>query len=74
MSKLLTKCKQGKIYKVVKLEGQKDTNQFLINIGLHIGDEIAVISKLSSNYIINIKDGRFGIDKNIAKLIEVEEC
>lgn len=74
MSKILTKCKPGKIYKVIRLDGNTDTNKFLNNIGLHVGDDIAIISKLASNYIINVKDGRFGIDSRMAKLIEVEEC
>lgn len=74
MSMVLTKCKPTKVYKVLRLNGNNDTNQFLKNIGLHIGDDIAVISKLANNYIINVKDGRFGIDNRMAKLIEVEEC
>lgn len=72
MPKKLTKCKQGIKYLVKEINGQKDTNLFLENIGLSVGDQITIISKLSSNYIINIKDGRFGIDEGIAKLIVVD--
>lgn len=72
MSKQLSKCKQGVKNKVVEIGGSDDTKRFLANIGLHKGDDIVIISKLASNYIINIKDGRFGIDKGIANLILVE--
>jgi len=69
----LVKCEQGIIYKVSKINGNKDTILYLSNIGLSIGDSITIISKIASIFIINIKDGRFGIDKGIATLIEVEK-
>lgn len=72
MTKKLSRGKQGVLYRVVSINGTSETNQFLNNIGLFEGDEIMIISKLASNLIINIKDGRFGIDEGIAKLIMVE--
>jgi len=74
MSRKLSKGKQGMEYLVVELKGKAETNQFLNNIGLSIGDSITIITKLDSNFIISIKDGRFGIDEGIAKLIVVEEA
>lgn len=74
MNQILAKCKQGDTYKVSRINGNKETLQFLNNIGLTIGDTIIIISKISSIFIINIKDGRFGVDKRIANLIEVESC
>lgn len=73
MRKKLTTCKQGVKYLVAEINGEKETNMFLSNIGLSVGDSITIISKLSSNYIVSIKDGRFGIDEGIAKLIVVEK-
>lgn len=73
MAKKLSKGKQGVLYTVVEINGNEKTNQFLNNIGLFVGDQITIISKLASNYIINIKDGRFGIDEHMAKLIVVEQ-
>ena len=73
MSINLKKAKQGKRYKVNEINGNPETKQFLSNIGLEIGDSITVISRLGGNMIINIKDGRFGIDLKVAKLIEVIE-
>jgi ferrous iron transport protein A len=67
----LSKLKQGDKCRVAEIQGNADTNQFLSNIGLQVGDHISVISKLGSNLIINVKDGRFGIDQGIAKLILV---
>jgi ferrous iron transport protein A len=69
----LKKAKPGITYTVIAIKGNSETNRFLNNIGLHVGDTITVISKLASTFIINIKDGRFGIDEGMAKLIEVEQ-
>lgn len=72
MAKKLSKGTQGIKYRVLELNGKPETNRFLNNIGLYVGDSITIITKLASNYIVNIKDGRFGIDEGIAKLIIVE--
>lgn len=72
MTTKLSKGRQGTTYKVLQLNGTPETNQFLNNIGLYVGEKITIISKLSSNLIVNIKDGRFGIDDGIAALIVVE--
>jgi len=72
MAKKLASGNQGIRYIVIEINGQKETNLFLKNIGLSIGDQITIISKLASNYIVSIKDGRFGIDERIAKLILVD--
>lgn len=72
MTKELFKCKQGIKYQIVSINGTFETNKYLSNIGLQEGDSITIISKLSSNFIISIKDSRFGIDEKIAKLLMVE--
>ncbi len=72
MAKRLSKCKQGVVYRIVEINGTSETNKLLSNIGLQEGDTITIINKLAANYIINIKDGRFGIDEGIARLLMVE--
>ena len=72
MTKRLSKCKQGILYRIVEINGTSDTNKYLSNIGVEIGDTIMIISKLANNYIINIEDSRLGIDEGIAKLLVVE--
>ena len=72
MTKSLYMCKQGVNYRIVEIQGTSETYKFLSNIGLQEGDPITIISKLSSNMIISVKDGRFGIDDKTAKLLMVE--
>ena len=48
MSITLSKGKQGTRYRVMEINGTSETNRYLNNIGLHVGDTITIISKLSS--------------------------
>ncbi len=72
MDKTLNKCKKGKIYTVSRVNGQADTKKFLGNLGCVEGERIMIISKVANNFIVNILSSRYGIDENIAKLIEVK--
>lgn len=67
----LTECKYKNTYKIKEIQGTSETNLFFSNIGCSIGDTIKVIKKVSGNYVVEIKDGRFGIDKRFAEKIWV---
>ncbi|NLC26688.1 MAG: ferrous iron transport protein A [Fastidiosipila sp.] len=49
-------------------EGLQD---FLFSLGCYPGEEVTIISKLSDNIIINVKDARYSIDSDLAKSILV---
>lgn len=51
---------------VASNEGMKD---FLFTLGCYTGEEVTIITKLASNYIINVKDARYSIDEELAKAI-----
>jgi len=72
--KKLNKAKIGKLYIIKKVKGNPDTLQFLNNLGIVEEEEIMVMSKVASNIIVNVLDTRYGLDENMAKLIEVELC
>jgi len=48
---------------------QEDIREFLFALGCYPGERITLISKLASNYIVNIKDARYSIDEDLAKAI-----
>ena len=50
---------------------QEDIREFLFALGCYPGEKITIISKLASNYIVNIKDARYSIDEDLAKAIIV---
>lgn len=68
----LTEVNLNKTYKVDKIEVDRDDiRNFLFSLGCYPGEEITIISKLASNYIINVKDARYSIDRELAKAIHV---
>lgn len=69
----LTKCKFKKTYYIKEIKGNEETRSFFSNIGCCKKDAITVINKIAGNYIVQIKDGRFGIDKRFAEKIWVSE-
>ncbi len=50
---------------------QEDMRNFLFTLGCYPGEKVTIISKLASNYIINIKDARYSIDEDLANAILV---
>jgi ferrous iron transport protein A len=48
---------------------QEDVRKFLFTLGCYPGERVTIISKLASNYIVNIKDARYSIDEDLAKVI-----
>lgn len=74
--KIVENLSQGKIgadYKVTEIKSHdKELENFLFSLGCYEGEVVTLISILSDNYIINIKDGRYSIDKELASAIKVE--
>jgi ferrous iron transport protein A len=68
----LSKAKRKQPYQIKALKGSQETNLFFQNIGCHLGDEIRLIRQIAGNYIVEIKDGRFAIDKRFAEKIWVK--
>jgi len=56
---------------IKKINGKDDTRKFLKNLGFVEGADITVVSELSGNMIINIKDSRVAIDRSMANRIIV---
>ncbi|MBB6443949.1 FeoA family protein [Bacillus benzoevorans] len=69
----LTDAKIGQAVTVKGIEGKEKIKNFLVSLGCFEGEPITLISILSGNYIVNIKDSRYAIEKKIAKSILVEQ-
>lgn len=68
----LTKGKLDTPYTVHSINTtQEDLRQFLFTLGCYPGERVTIISKLPSNYIINIKDARYSIDEDLANAIMI---
>ena len=61
----------GETKKIVKINGKDDTRRFLENLGLVEGVPVTVVSAISGNMIVNVKDTRIAIDRSMATRIMV---
>ena len=56
---------------IKKVGGKEDTRRFLENLGFVVGAAVTVISQVEGNIIVNIKDSRVAIGKDMANKIMV---
>lgn len=54
-----------------RVGGKGETKRFLENLGFVTGGVVTVISKISGNLIVNVKDSRVAIGKDMASKILV---
>ena len=66
----LSEAEIGKEY-VIKdvIADDKEMVTFLFTLGCFTGESVTVISVLSENYVITIKDARYSIDTDLAKAV-----
>jgi len=68
--KNLTQAKINKEYIVKDIKtDDEELKNFLFTLGCYEGEVVTVISVLAENYIINVKEARYSIDKDLAKAI-----
>ncbi len=56
---------------IKRIGGKEETRKFLESLGFVIGGTVTVISEASGNMIVNIKDSRIAIGKDMANKIMV---
>ena len=67
----LTMLNIGETGKIKRIRGNEETRRFLNNLGFVVGTEVSVVSAIGGNVIVNIKDSRVAINKDMAKRIMV---
>lgn len=67
----LDKGKEEESYYVTSVEGTQKTKDFLQTLGFLKGSRVTIITKGFNNYIVNVKDCRYGIDRVLASKIQV---
>lgn len=63
--------KEGEPNVIRKVGGKEETRRFLENLGFVVGGEVTVVSEINGNMIVNIKDSRVAIGKDMANKIMV---
>ncbi len=67
----LTMVDIGKENTIVKVGGREDTRKFLENLGFVAGAIVTVIASMGGNVIVNIKESRVAISREMAMKIMV---
>ncbi len=68
----LSLIKEKELCEICKVIGSDETKRFLENLGFVVGAVVTVISVVNGNMIVNIKDSRVAIGKDMAAKILVK--
>ncbi len=61
----------GDVNIIRKITGRDDVRQRLAELGFVVGEQVTVVSELSGNLILNVKESRVALDKTMAMRIMV---
>mgnify|MGYP000822006693 FL=1 len=67
----LTMMTTGESNVIRRVTGNEETRRFLENLGFVVGTKIEVLSSLGGNVIVNVKDSRVAINRDMAKHIMI---
>lgn len=67
----LTMVNLGEENVIKKVGGKEETKRFLENLGFVAGSCVTVVSEIGGNMIVNVKDSRIAIGKDMANKILV---
>ena len=67
----LSMVKKGEANIIKRVGGKEEVSKFLGNIGFVVGAAVTVISEIKGNMIVEVKDSRVAIGKDMANKIMV---
>lgn len=67
----LSMVNAGEANIIKKVGGREETRRFLENLGFVTGGKVTVVSEIGGNMIVNVKDSRVAIGKDMANKIMV---
>ncbi len=67
----LSMVKAGVPNIIRKIGGKEETRRFLENLGFVTGGSVTVVSEMGGNLIVNVKDARVAIGRDMANKILV---
>lgn len=67
----LTMARLGEANLIKKVGGREEVKKFLENLGFVKGSIVTVISEIGGNMIVNIKESRVAINKDMANKIMI---
>lgn len=67
----LTMAKEGETVVIRRITGLDEVRQRLAELGFVLGTSVTVVSQVSGNLIVQVKDSRVALDKSMANRIMV---
>ena len=67
----LAMAKPGETFTISKITGKDQVRQHLAELGFVVDAEVTVVSELGGNLILQVKDSRVALDKDMATRILV---
>lgn len=67
----LTMAKTGEANLIKKIGGKEEVKRFLENLGFVAGGIVTVVSEINGNMIVNVKESRIAINKEMANKIMI---
>ena len=67
----LTMARIGEENSIKRVGGKEDTRQFLANLGFVPGSHVTIVTEISGNVIVSIKESRVAISREMASKIMV---
>ena len=67
----LTIADRGVEYTIRKIGGNSEVQQHLADLGFVVGGNVSVINEVSGNLIVNVKESRIAIGKELANRIMI---
>ena len=67
----LTMAKLGEENQIKHISGREETRRFLENLGFVVGGSVTVVSQISGNVIVSVKDSRIAISREMANKIMI---
>ena len=61
----------GEEFLIKKISGKEEVRRFLENLGSVAGAQVSLVSKIGGNVIVQVKDSRVAISKEMAQKIIV---
>ena len=67
----LTMAKTGESNSIKRIGAKEEVRRFLESLGFVIGGQVTVISEIGGNVIVNVKESRVAISREMANKIYV---
>jgi ferrous iron transport protein A len=67
----LTMAKQGETNYIQKITGRDEVRRHLAQLGFVVGERVTVVSKIAGNMILQVKDCRIALNRDMADRIMI---